>query len=130
MKKLVNLKEIMIIILSVALITVATTAFASDIVLGTGSQDATQIDANEYQTVQNAENNTSTANNELINNATTNNSINNAVNNNNAKTYNTNNSKSNLPQTGIEDYNVGILLVIGIASAIFAFKKVQDYKNI
>lgn len=129
MKKLVNLKEVMIIILSVALITVATTTFASDIVLGTGSQDATQINANEYQAVQNAENETPATNNEPINTAA-NNAVNNEVNNKTAKTYNTNNSKSNLPQTGIEDYNVGILLVIGIASAIFAFKKVQDYKNI
>ena len=127
MKKLINMKEIMIIVLSVALVTVATSVFASDIVLGTNSQDTTQVDANEYALVQNDENETNATNN-LNNNSETNIQ----VNNNTAKTYNTanNNSKSNLPQTGIEDYNVGILLVIAIASAIFAYKKVQDYKNI
>ena len=55
------------------------------------------------------------------------------MNTNNAKTYNTNsntNNKSGLPQTGIEDYNIGILLIIGVGSAIFAYKKIQDYKNV
>ena len=37
-----------------------------------------------------------------------------------------NNSTEKLPQTGIED-NVGVLLIICMASAIFAYKKIKYY---
>ena len=130
MKKVINVKEIMIILISVILITLCTTVFATDLVLG--NNNATTITGNEYDNAQTVP----TDNNAVTNNNTTNttnNAVNNSVNNstnNTTKTYNTNNSNTNLPQTGIEDYNVGILLVICIASAIYAYKKITDYKNI
>ena len=37
-----------------------------------------------------------------------------------------NNSTEKFPQTGIED-NVGILLIVCVASAIFAYKKIKYY---
>lgn len=131
MKKLINVKEIMIILISVLLITLsATNVFAtSGLVLGDGN-NSTLITGNEYDNATNIpEDTNNTANN--TNNNTTNNTTNNAANNstNNTKVYNTNNS-TDLPQTGIEDYNIGILLIICIASAIFAYKKINDYKNI
>jgi len=131
MKKIINIREIMIILISVMLITVSTTAFASDLVLG---NNATTITGNEYDNAQNVpvDNNIVTNNTGNTNNA--NNNTNNAVNNTNKNTvtkYNTNNSNNtDLPQTGIEDYNIGILLVVCIASAIFAYKKITDYRNI
>lgn len=141
MKKIINIKEIMIILISVLVITFSTTAFASDLVLGNNS--ATTITGNEYDNAQTVpednntvnntiNNNTNNTNNSVNNNTNnTNNNVNNNTNNNTAKTYNTNNSNNtDLPQTGIEDYNIGILLVICIASAIFAYKKITDYKNI
>lgn len=121
MKKVINLKEIMVILISVILIAVSTTALATDLVLG--NNNPTTITGNEYDNAQTPgiDNNaaTSTGNGNNATNNTTN----------NTRTYNTNN-KSDLPQTGIEDYNVGILLVICVASAIYAYKKVRDYKNI
>ena len=128
MKKLISLKEIMIILISVALITVSTTIFATDLVL---EGEGTTITGNEYESAQ-----TPTVDNNVENNATENNTTNNTTNNtsnnttNKAKTYNTSEDDEDLPQTGIEDYNVGILLVICVASAIFAYKKINDYKNI
>lgn len=41
-----------------------------------------------------------------------------------------NNVTGSLPQTGVEDYNVAILLVVFGACAIFAYKKVRDYRDI
>jgi len=41
-----------------------------------------------------------------------------------------NNNTTTLPQTGIEDYGVTALLAVFAVSAIFAFKKVRDYKDI
>ena len=43
---------------------------------------------------------------------------------------NVSDNETEIPQTGIEDYNVGILLIICVASAIFAYKKINDYKNV
>lgn len=120
MKKIINLKEIMIILMSVVLLTISTTAFATDLVLGNNTDNTATITGNEYDNAQ-----TPT----IDNNVATNNAVGNNATNNSTRTYNTNNS-SDLPQTGIEDYNIGILLIICVASAIFAYKKVKDYKNI
>ena len=116
MKKLINLKEIMIILISVMLIAFATNVFAIDSVLG--NDNTSTINQDEYKNAQQPEvENTNT-------NTNTNTNINtNSNTNNTAKTYNTNNNKDDLPQTGIEDYNIGILLIICVASAIFAYKK-------
>lgn len=119
MKKIISVKEIMIILISVILITVATTAFATEPVLG--------ITGNEYENAQTVpEDNTNT---NINTNTKTNTNTDTNTNPNTAKKYNTNNT-TDLPQAGIEDYNVGILLVICIASAIYAYKKITDYKNI
>ena len=126
MKKVISVKEILIILISVVLITMTTTVFAMNPVLG--DDNSSQVSKDEYQNVQE---DTSSGNNTVGNNSTGNNIVgNNSTGNNTAKKYNTNNSNTNLPQTGIEDYNIGILLVISIASAMFAYKKIADYRNI
>ena len=131
MKKVINLKEIMIILISVTVIMMlATNVFATGLII---DSNTTTIDNKEYENAQIVQTDNNTANN------TTNNIVNNSVNNNvnksnnstnnTVKKYNTNNT-SDLPQTGIEDYNIGILLIICVASTIFAYKKVSDYRNI
>lgn len=130
MKKVISVKEILIILISVVLITISTSVLATDLVLG-GDNNTTPITGDEYNNAQVVpQDNNTTNGNENSNVNTTNNTVNNTTNNNTAKKYNTNNNNTNLPQTGIEDYNVGILLVICIASAIFAYKKITDYNNI
>ena len=136
MKKVINLKEIMIVLVSVVLVVVlATNVFAinpDDLI----SDGATEIPKDEYENantpteVKNEQGNKviDEGNNATGNNATGNNAINTKVNN--TKVYNATNNKANLPQTGIEDYNIGILLIICVASAIYAYKKVSDYRNI
>ena len=112
MKKVISLKEILVVLISVILITVATTVFAADVVLG--DNNTPTITENEYNNAQTVPQGNNTAN-------TSNNAANNLMNNNN---------NTDLPQTGIQDYNIAILLVIGIASAVFAYKKISDYKNV
>lgn len=129
MKKIVNVKEIMIILISVVLITFLTTnVYGLDVL---GDNNPQPVSPNEYEnaqtpTVDNTANNNTNNN---VNNSNTNN--NNVKNNstNNTKVYNTNNN-TDLPQTGIEDYNIGILMVICVASAVIAYRKINDYKNI
>lgn len=135
MKKVTSVKEITIILISLILIVMATSVNATTPQLQLGNNndnEATQVPKNEYDNAQmmdeDKNNVTKDPVTESKNNTTnTNNSVNNKVNN--TKVYNTNNS-TNLPQTGIEDYNIGILLIIFTASAIFAYRKVTDYKNI
>lgn len=43
---------------------------------------------------------------------------------------NTQNNTTTLPQTGSGDLGLGVLLVVCAASAIFAYKKVSDYRGI
>lgn len=104
MKKLVSL-----IIISIMLITMSTMVWADESVLGDNNNNPTPITPDEYENAQVQNNST----NNLINNTNTN-----------------NNSSDKLPQTGIEDSGVGVLMIICVASAIFAYKKVSDYRNI
>jgi len=115
MKKVISVKEIMVILISLIILTISTNVFASGLVLGgnnSSNNDAPQqITGDQY------------------NNAQVNNSANN-TNNTSNNVANLNNNNTSLPQTGIEDYNIGILLIICIGSAIFAYKKISDYRSI
>ena len=126
MKKVISIKETMIILISVLIIT----AFAITSVSAVSFDDPDLISGNEYNNAQTIPDDNNIANN-TVNNVVNNNTVNNATNNkvNNTKVYNTNNT-TDLPQTGIEDYNIGILLIICIASAIFEYKKVNDYRSL
>ena len=90
-------------------------------VLADNATDLTNILGNSSST-NNVTNNTS-------NNTTTNNTVNNTsvLTTNNTSNYN----NSSLPKTGIEDtIPATILLVIFGISAVYAYKKMRDYKNI
>ena len=133
MKKVISIKETTIILISVLIVT----ALAVTSVSAVSFDDPTIISGNEYNGAQTIPDDNNTTNNTVNNvsnntvNNVANNTVNNATNNkvNNTKVYNTNNT-TDLPQTGIEDYNIGILLIICIASAIFAYKKVNDYRSL
>lgn len=117
MKKSNLLKVFSILILSVMVIFITTSVNAAD-----GWDDMTQT---------------------LLDNGTGNNNANNAnVNTNNANTNtnsnrnnNTNNSSiyndSSLPKTGIGDsLPIAALVVVFGISAVYAYKKIKDYRNI
>lgn len=69
--------------------------------------------------------------NDIINNVNDN-KINNIQNNEILKTNNISNyNNSSLPKTGVEDTIPGVILVVVLGiSAVYAYKKMQDYKNI
>ena len=75
---------------------------------------------------------TSTLNNTAVNNNTPQNNTNvnrtnNTNNSNNSSIYN----NTNLPHTGIEDsIPIAVLVVIFGISAVYAYKKISEYKNI
>ncbi len=75
-------------------------------------------------------NNTAIQNSTISNNTSSNNTTNNTTNNAVLTTNNTSNY-SNLPKTGLESPvpTFALILVLGI-SALYAYKKIQDYRNI
>lgn len=107
--KLVNIILIMIISFAI-LLTAKETLAANNVIDITNT-----ITSNGNNTVNNTANNT-------VNNRT-----NNVLTTNNTSNYN----NSSLPKTGIEDSmpTVILLVVLGI-SGVYAYKKMQDYKNI
>ncbi len=140
MKKVLSTKKITMFLILLIII-IGTRVFATDSILGTSSTNNTpaiQItpeDMNGAQTVpqdSNYANNATGSNVVATGSNTTNNTANNTSNGiNTSSQYNTvDEDKKDLPQTGIEDHNIGILLIICVAAAIYAYKKMRDYKNV
>ena len=129
MKKVISVKEIVVILISLVVLVISTSVNATNTGLqfeNNSNNNYTPINQSEYENAQLIGKDNNVAKEDITSNPA-NNTINNSTNN--TKVYNTNNS-TNLPQTGIEDYNIGILLIICIASAMFAYRKINDYRNI
>lgn len=131
MKKSNSIKLFSILIISVMVIMFTSNVWAAE-------NDFTQLTLNN--TSNNSATNTNTANTNTNTNTNTNNASTN-MNNTNTNTRNTNNTNNtnnssiynntNLPSTGIEDsIPIAMLVVIFGISAIYAYKKINDYKNI
>lgn len=121
-----NLKKVLsMVVIAVLLTTVTTMVFATND--GFVIINDTNVDANNTTGLDN--NTTNNITTPVDNNTT--NPINSITGTNNTSTYNTtNNTVSNLPKTGAGDYTM-ILTIAGLAIiAIYAYKKVSDYKNI
>ena len=131
MKKVVSFKVLLIGILSLIIIGSATVSFATDSVLESGNNTTpTAITSSEYENasvIPTDNNTTSTTNTTKTTNTTT--STGTSTN----SVYNTideDNTTDKIPQTGIEDGYLGILLIVFVGVSIFAYKKMKDYKNI
>ena len=48
----------------------------------------------------------------------------------NTTTNTSNYTNTNLPQTGANDYAMVLIIGIFVVSAVYAYKKINDYKNI
>ena len=108
-----NLKRVFLMILVIVLLGV-TIVYANDVINITENETTAGGDGNNI--VTNTQND---INNESI-----------VVGGGTQTSQNTNNNTANLPKTGTNDY--AMVLVIGVfaISAVYAYKKVRDYKNI
>ena len=127
MKKSNLIKVVTILLISVMVMLFATTVNAAN-ENDNEVKDLTHTLLNSNNTTENnTPANDTPKNNTPKNN--TNNNTNNTANNTNKSVYN--NTNSNLPKTGIEDsIPVAMLVVIFGISAVYAYKKISDYKNI
>ena len=133
MKKVSLIKGFLVILLSVVLIG-TTGVFAAD-ELDFDLDDNTSSNTSNTSNSSNTANNTNTNKNNTNTNSnksntnTNNTNTNNANANKNSSTYN--NTNTNLPETGIEDsIPTAVLIVIFAISAVYAYKKISDYKNV
>lgn len=130
MEKSVVMKIFLVILVSVMLI--VCNGYVQAVDNTTGYQDLTQ--ATKNNTSNNTSNSTNTSTN-TTNTTNTNNSAKNNSLNTGAVTGNKNNTSvynnSSLPKTGVEDSipTMLLLVVFGI-SAVYAYKKIRDYKNV
>lgn len=128
MKKTNLIKVISILLISVMVMLFATTVNAAD---DNSYNDLTStLTGNNSNSSNNSSNtaNTNSSNNTANTNSNnTNNSSNMTNNTNNSSVYN----NTSLPKTGAADsIPVAMLVVVFGISAVYAFKKVRDYKNI
>lgn len=126
MKNSKLVKVVMGAIISLIVVTMANQVFADNVT------DLTNALGNSSSSSNNSSTNNITSNTAL-NNTTRNNTVNNTIKNNSVLTTNNTSSYNNtsLPKTGIEDHiPATILLVLFGVSAVYAYKKIQDYRNI
>jgi len=140
-------KKLVIVMLSLVLVAVCSTSvFATDddLFLSVNSTGNTATSATDNNTASdnNTTNNTATNNTNTnnttnssltANNTTNNNTVRNTVTNNTTNnTSKTNNSVNTLAKTGLSDTNgiVALIVIVCGVSAIYSYKKVNDYKKL
>lgn len=134
-------KSNLVKLFSILLISVMVMIFSTNVLAADESNGFNQLTLNSNSSNSSTNNTNSTGNtNNTSNSSNTNNTNNTNTNKNN--TTNTNNTKNNtnnssvynntnLPKTGIEDsIPVAMLVVVFGISAVYAYKKIKDYRNI
>lgn len=131
MKKSKVMKLILAAILLMSIVFVATHVLAADDV--EDNLDLTNLLGNSSNTA-NTSNTTNTNPGNTNSSNTANVNLNTNLSNTNSNTNNTNSSlynNTNLPKTGLSDtLPVVVLVVVGGISAVYAYKKISDYRNI
>lgn len=122
-------KSNLIKLFSILLITVIVMMFSNNVLAADNTFNELPLtSANNTNTnTDNTNTNTNNTNTNRTNTNTNNTNTTNRANTNNSSIYN----NTNLPKTGIEDsIPVAMLVVVFGISAVYAYKKIRDYKNI
>ena len=131
MKNLIKVATILLV--SVMVISFATFVNAADNT-NDGFRELTLDSSNTNSNNTSGNTNTGNKNSNTNTNTNTNSNTNNTKankNTNNSSIYNNTNKNTDLPKTGIEDsIPVALLVVVFGISAVYAYKKINDYKNI
>lgn len=122
------LKTIIVLIIGVVLFAMTSNVFAADTGLDFFDDTTNQLDKNTNTNATNTNTNTINTNTNATNtNATNTNTTNTPATTN----TNTNNYNTNLPKAGAgENTIMGVAITVLAVVAIFAYKKVNQYKNI
>lgn len=129
MKKEKILKLMIVLIIGMILVTMATNVFAADSSSGVNFFDDI---TDEIETTENTNTETNTNTNTNIN-TNTENTANSTIDLTNTVDTNANSSNynTNLPKAGLkENTMIGVAITVLAIVAVFAYKKVNQYKNI
>ena len=121
------IKVISILVISLMVMLFSTSVMAAE--TDNGFTDLTpRVDNNTTNGTSNTNSNTANTNTNNTNRNNTSNNTNSTNNTNNSSIYNNTNS---LPRTGVTDsIPVAVLLIVFAISAVYAYKKIKDYRNI
>lgn len=121
-------KSNLIKLFSILLISVMVMMFSTNVLAADNDTDGfTELTINNTNTNNTNTNNTNTNTNNTNTNTNKANNTNNTNKTNNSSVYN----NTNLPSTGIEDsIPVAMLVVVFGISAVYAYRKIKEYRNI
>ena len=120
-------KSNLIKLFSILLISVIVMTFSTNVLAANNTNDFSDLTNTINTTANNTNINTNSANTNNTNTNTNTNATNNVNKTNNSSIYN----NTNLPKTGIEDsIPVAMLVVIFGISAVYAYRKIKEYRNI
>lgn len=128
-------KIILIVLIGIMIASVGTSVLAVDNTTNGTYDDLASVLGNNTSSnnssTNNAVSNNATVNNAVSNNATSNGTLNTSALRNNATPVNNAVGNATLPKTGISDsVPVVVLIVIFGISAVYAYNKIKDYKNL
>ena len=123
-------KIILIVLIGIMIASIGTSVLATDSTTNGTYDDLASVLGNNTSS-NNATTNNAVANNATTNNATSNGTLNTSALRNNATPVNNAVGNTTLPKTGISDsVPVVVLIVIFGISAVYAYNKIKDYKNL
>lgn len=121
-------KSNLIKVISILVISLMVMLFSTNVMAAETDNGFTDLTPSVNNTNTNNSNTNSTNNTNSNTNNTNTNNTNRTNNTNNSSIYNNTNS---LPRTGVTDsIPVAVLLTVFAISAVYAYKKIKDYKNI
>ena len=130
MRKSNLIKVISILVISLMVMLFSTNVMAAE--TDNGFTDLTPVVGNNTTNgTSNANSNTANSNTNSTNNTNRNNTSNNTNSTNNTNNSSIYNNTNSLPKTGVTDsIPVAVLLIVFAISAVYAYKKIKDYRNI
>lgn len=130
MRKSNLIKVISILVVSLMVMLFSTNVMAAE--TDNGFTDLTPaVGNNTTNGTSNANSNTANSNTNSTNNTNRNNTSNNTNSRNNTNNSSIYNNTNSLPKTGVTDsIPVAVLLIVFAISAVYAYKKIKDYRNI
>lgn len=121
-------KSNLIKVISILVISLMVMLFSTNVMAAETDNGFTDLTPSVNNTNTNNSNTNSTNNTNSNTNNTNTNNTNRTNNTNNSSIYNNTNS---LPRTGVTDsIPVAVLLIVFAISAVYAYKKIKDYRNI
>lgn len=124
-------KSNLIKVISILVVSLMVMLFSTNVMAAETNNGFTDLTPTVDNNTTNGTSNNNTANSNSANNTNRNNTSNNTNRTNNTNNSSIYNNTNTLPKTGVTDsIPVAVLLIVFAISAVYAYKKIKDYRNI